>query len=68
NHNAAVQLVDRVQSLGLVRRSDDPGDRRVVRVELAEQGKAKLARLTAMHRDELRRLHDDLAPLFAEME
>jgi hypothetical protein len=37
-------------------------------VELAELGKAKLARLTAMHRDELRRLHDDLAPLFAEME
>ncbi len=67
NHNAVVQLVDRVQALGLVRRSDDPDDRRVVRVELAELGKAKLARLTAMHRDELRRLHDDLAPLFAEM-
>ncbi len=55
-HNAAVQLINRAQSLGLVERASDTGDRRVVRVGVSAQGDAILARLVAQHRDELRRL------------
>ena len=35
------QLVDRLEADGLVRRSDDPKDRRSVRAELTEDGRAR---------------------------
>ncbi len=60
NHNAAVQLVDRAETLDLVRRSAGHGDRRVVEVRLTRVGEAILSRLTALHRDELRRIGVDL--------
>lgn len=65
-HSAAVQLVDRCETLGLVQRGTNPEDRRVVRVTVTPLAEEKLARLSALHRDELRRLQQDLAPIFAE--
>lgn len=45
-HHAAVGLVDRMQAAGLVERSPDPRDRRVVRVALTEEGTRRLAEIT----------------------
>jgi DNA-binding MarR family transcriptional regulator len=55
-HHSVVELVDRAQSQGLVRRSADPRDARAVRVHLTDQGERLLGRLSALHRDELRRM------------
>jgi len=61
NHNAAVQLVDRAEALGLVRRASRLGDRRVVEVRLTEEGERTLERITELNRGELQRIRDDLA-------
>jgi DNA-binding MarR family transcriptional regulator len=55
-HHSVVELVSRAQGQGLVRRSADPDDGRVVRVALTGEGDQLLARLAALHRDELRRM------------
>src|SRR5690242_5542627 len=59
-HHSAVELVDRAERAGLVRRSADPDDHRVVRVRLTPQGERRLAALSAAHLAELSRLHDAL--------
>lgn len=61
-HHSVVELVDRVQQLGMVRRAADPDDARVARVELTDQGNQLLGRLSALHRDELRRMGSATAP------
>ncbi len=61
-HHSVVELVNRAQGQGLVERSADPDDARVVRVLLTAKGEEVLARLSAMHRDELRRMDETLAP------
>jgi DNA-binding MarR family transcriptional regulator len=45
-----------------VDRAPDPADARVVRVELTPPGQRALARLSALHRDELRRTGTALIP------
>ena len=49
------QLVDRLELEGLVRRVDDPADRRVVKAAITEAGRAKHAggaeRIDELHRD-----------------
>jgi DNA-binding MarR family transcriptional regulator len=62
-HHSAVQLIDRAETLGLVRRVRDADDRRVVRVQLTAIGRQKLDRLAALHREELSRL----APRFQRL-
>ncbi|MDE3111084.1 MAG: MarR family transcriptional regulator [Acidobacteriota bacterium] len=57
-HNAVVELVNRASRAGLVRREISASDRRVVRVELTPRGRAILARLSALHRDEMERIRD----------
>ncbi len=52
-HHSVVGLVDRAESAGLVRRSPDPSDRRVVRVVLEPAGSEALEELTALHFAEL---------------
>jgi DNA-binding MarR family transcriptional regulator len=44
-----------------VKRAPDPGDARVVRVLLTKEGNRILGRLSALHRDELRRMEPSLA-------
>lgn len=55
-HHSVVELVDRAQGQGLVQRTADPDDARAVRVVLTADGEQLLGRLSALHRDELRRM------------
>ncbi len=55
-HHSVVELVNRAQKQDLVERAPDPADARVVRVQLTASGQRALAQLSALHRDELRRL------------
>ncbi len=59
-HHSVVELVDRAQGQGLVERATDPDDARAVRVVLTDRGEQLLGRLSALHRDELRRMDDVL--------
>ncbi|MDP9867387.1 MULTISPECIES: MarR family winged helix-turn-helix transcriptional regulator [Streptosporangium] len=60
-HHSVVELVDRAQGQGLVAREAHPSDGRAVRVLLTAEGERVLARLSALHRDELRRMDAALA-------
>lgn len=52
-----MQLIDRTEQLGLIARSrEDSNDRRVVRLALTRAGREKLALLSGIHLEELRRL------------
>ncbi len=51
--HSAVGLVDRLQAAKLARRISSDEDRRQVHVTLTAKGRAKLARLAALHRQEL---------------
>ncbi|QGN35694.1 MarR family winged helix-turn-helix transcriptional regulator [Microlunatus sp. Gsoil 973] len=55
-HHSVVELVNRAQSQGLVRRDADPTDARAVRVCLTAEGERVLGMLSALHRDELSRM------------
>ena len=54
--HSAVELVDRAEAAGLVRRVPDPADARVVRVELTNRGDVLVTRLTQKHLEELHKL------------
>ncbi|PSK93627.1 DNA-binding MarR family transcriptional regulator [Murinocardiopsis flavida] len=60
-HHSVVELVDRAQKQGLVDRAPHPPDARAIRVQLTAAGQRDLARLSALHRDELRRMSAVLA-------
>ncbi|MEV4579940.1 MarR family transcriptional regulator [Nonomuraea jabiensis] len=65
-HHSTVQLIDRVEQLGLVSRNRGGGkDRRIVQLTLTEAGERKLALLSATHLEELQRLVP-LVTAFAE--
>ena len=53
-HHSTVELVDRMEAAGLVRRSRPDDDRRRVVVALTRRGEALLARLSRAHQTELR--------------
>lgn len=55
-HHSAVELVDRAEAAGLLKRVADRDDRRVVRLRLTPGAKRLLARLASRHLEELRRL------------
>jgi DNA-binding MarR family transcriptional regulator len=55
-HHSIVGLVDRADAAGLVRRSRDEQDHRVVRLQLTEDGAIRLEALSALHLEELKRL------------
>jgi DNA-binding MarR family transcriptional regulator len=67
-HHSAVELVDRVQALGLVRRLPDRDDQRVVRLALTASGHERVSALTALHLEELRRLAPLLGRLVAGLD
>jgi DNA-binding MarR family transcriptional regulator len=62
-HHSAVELVDRLCALGLVRRHVDPADRRRVEVSTTARGAAALRRLANAHRAELRAMAPTLRAL-----
>jgi DNA-binding MarR family transcriptional regulator len=56
-HHSAVQLIDRIEQLGLIaRHREDSNDRRIVRLTLTKAGEKKLAQLSTTHLEELQRL------------
>ena len=61
-HHSVVELVNRAQAQGLVERAPHPDDARAVRVSLTAEGERILGRLSALHRDELRRMDSVLTP------
>lgn len=54
--HSAVGLVQRAEAAGFVQRRPDPGDARVVRVELTELGDRLVTELTEAHLLELHKL------------
>lgn len=63
-HHSTVELVDRAEAAGLVKRMQDTEDQRRQRLVLTRIGETKLAALSALHREELRRFREeDLAQL-----
>jgi len=64
-HHSAVELIDRAEQAGLVRRVSDPDDHRVVRLELTADGGRRLARLSSLHLQELARLAPRLGRLWS---
>ena len=63
-HHSAVELVDRAERAGLVRRTPDPEDQRVVRLALTRTGEEHLEALAAVHLDQLGRLRPDVQRLW----
>ncbi len=63
-HHSAVELVDRAVAAGLVERRQDGDDSRAVRLRLTADGADRLARLAALHLEELRRLAPQLEALW----
>lgn len=55
-HHSAVQLVDRAERAGLVRRDRDTDDHRRVRLSLTDAGERVLYSLAAQHLEELDRV------------
>jgi DNA-binding MarR family transcriptional regulator len=55
-HHSTVELVDRAEAAGLVRRVTDPRDGRVTRVRLTAKGDRILTQLTPSHLSELHSL------------
>jgi DNA-binding MarR family transcriptional regulator len=59
-HHSAVELVDRAVAAGLVERRQDGDDLPAVRLCLTADGADRLARLSALHLEELRRFAPQL--------
>ena len=56
--HSVIGLIERAVEHGLVRRTQDKSDRRVVNVTLTAGGKKILSRLTALHQGEARRIQE----------
>ena len=65
-HHSAVELVNRAEAAGFVRRNADPDDARVVRVDLTRKGDRLVTELTEAHLDELRKLAATLNELVTD--
>lgn len=61
-HHSVVELADRAARQGLVERTPHPDDARAVRLVLTDEGERALGLLSALHRDELRRIGGALVP------
>ncbi len=66
--HSATELVARAEAKGLVTRSHtDPDDARRAVLALTDEGAAKLADLSTVHREELRRFRDQLADILSRL-
>lgn len=63
-HHSVVELINRAQKQGLVQRDPHPDNARAVKVSLTSTGEQTLHELSALHRDELRRLGPTLTQPF----
>src|SRR5438105_1477384 len=67
-HHSVVELVDRAEAAGLVRRIQDAGDHRVVRLVLTRSGEQILEELGALTVAELSRLAPRMREMWAGLE
>lgn len=63
-HHSTVGLVNRLASQGLLKRKRAAADRRQVHLVLTTRGEAVLQKLSASHKEELRRIGPEIKPLF----
>jgi DNA-binding MarR family transcriptional regulator len=66
-HHSTVELVDRLEERGLVRRVRAPEDRRQARVNITADGEKVLLELTVAHRAELQRSAPSLVEVLQEL-
>ncbi|MCU1344676.1 MAG: MarR family transcriptional regulator [Acidimicrobiia bacterium] len=66
--HSAGELVDRAVANGLVVRIADDADHRRVLLTLTTEGEAKLAQLSVLHREELRRFRAEMNEVLQELE
>lgn len=64
-HHSAVELVDRAQEAGLIRRRRDPDLQTLVRLSLTDAGAAKLRSLSELHLRELAQLAPSMRLLWS---
>lgn len=67
-HHSVVELVDRAEASGLVQRTADRDQHRVVRLALTADGAERLARLAVQHLDELAQLAPTMEALWSVLE
>lgn len=67
-HQSAVELADRLEEAGLIRRLHDVNDRRRVRLELTDMAERRLALLSSSHIAELKRLRPALLAILDSAE
>jgi DNA-binding MarR family transcriptional regulator len=67
-HHSVVELVDRAEAAGLVQRTADRDQHRVVRLTLTTDGAERLARLAVQHLDELAQLAPTMEVLWSALE
>lgn len=67
-HHSTVELVDRAESAGLVRRRADESDGRRQLLELTSGGARLLASLSVQHRQELRRFRSEMLDVLKELD
>jgi DNA-binding MarR family transcriptional regulator len=63
-HHTVVELADRAEAAGLVKRHADGHDHRAVRLSLTALGRRRLEQLSELHVEELRRLTQRLRPVW----
>lgn len=66
-HHSTVELIDRCEARGLVRRTPHGSDRRQVVVALTASGQRLLRRLSVAHRSELRTVGSELLESLAAL-
>ena len=67
-HHSTVELINRAEAAGFVRRRSDAADARVVRVELTPTGDRLVTKLTSEHLAELHELAATLHHLIPDEE
>jgi DNA-binding MarR family transcriptional regulator len=66
--HSAVGLINRAEAAGLLTRTSDPEDQRLVRLSLTRLGARRLEQLSAQHIEELRRMAPSLRPMWAGLD
>jgi len=66
-HHSTVGLVDRLVKEKLVARTRSAEDRRQVLIELTARGEKTLATLSALHREQLKRIGPEITQLLARL-